>query len=247
MTAEHEALRDLLAPVALGAADPRETARVEAHAAECAVCREEIASLRAGADVLALAVDPHEPSPDLKASLMETIRAEAADRAAAEGADPTPARRSAPARIRLRDRLLRPWPAAVAVASVVALLLVGTIALQAGSDEPARPEVTTLAVTGTVDAPGVTGRILYVPGEDTAVVRLSRLPVLAEGDAYQLWVIRGGEARSAGLLQQTGPSEARTVATGLADADALAVTAQPRTERTTPEGPILVEAPLPTA
>ena len=99
-------------------------------------------------------------------------------------------------------------------------------------------------MSGTSDAPGVTGRVLYVPDEDTAVVSLSRLPQLEEGDAYQLWVIRDGRPISAGLFEQTGPAEARTVATGLAGADALAVTAQPRTSRTAPEGPILVEAAL---
>ncbi len=244
MTREHDALRDLIAPVALGAAEPHEVARVEAHAAECAVCREELGSLRAGADVLGVAVPQMDPPPDLKASLMATVRAEAPARAIAAGvgADPA-ATRSRPA---LRRRswfagLLRPWPAVAAIASVAALLLGWNIALQTGSDDPSRP-VSTLAVSGTADAPGVTGRVLYVPDEDTAVVSLSRLPQLEEGDAYQLWVIRDGQATSAGLFEQTGPAEARTVATGLAGADALAVTAQPRTSRTTPKGPILVEA-----
>jgi len=244
VTREHDALRDLIAPVALGAAEPHEVARVEAHAAECAVCREELGSLRAGADVLGVAVPQMDPPPDLKASLMATVRAEAPARAIAAGvgADPAATRsRPAPRRRSWFAGLLRPWPAVAAIASVAALLLGWNIALQTGSDDPSRP-VSTLAVSGTADAPGVTGRVLYVPDEDTAVVSLSRLPQLEEGDAYQLWVIRDGQATSAGLFEQTGPAEARTVATGLAGADALAVTAQPRTSRTTPKGPILVEA-----
>jgi hypothetical protein len=245
VTREHDALRDLIAPVALGAAEPDETARVEAHAAECAVCREELSSLRAGADVLGMAVAQMDPPADLKASLMATVRAEAPARAIAAGvggAEPGAARtRPAPRRRAWFAGLLRPWPAVAAIASVAALLLGWNIALQTGSDDPSR-NVTTLAVSGTADAPGVTGRVLYVPDEDTAVVSLSRLPQLEEGDAYQLWVIRDGQATSAGLFEQTGPAEARTVATGLAGADALAVTAQARTSRTAPEGPILVEA-----
>jgi Anti-sigma-K factor rskA len=244
MTREHDALRDLIAPVALGSAEPHEVARVEVHASECAVCREELASLRAGADVLGMAVPQMDPPADLKASLMATVRAEAPARAIAAGVggEPAAARsRPAPRRRSWFAGLLRPWPALAAVATVAALLLGWNIALQTGSDDPSRP-VSTLAVSGTPDAPGVTGRVLYVPDEDTAVVSLSRLPQLAEGDAYQLWVIRDGQATSAGLFEQTGPAEARTVATGLAGADALAVTAQPRTSRTAPEGPILVEA-----
>ena len=248
MTREHDALRDLIAPVALGAADPHETARVEAHADECAVCREELNALRATADVLAVAVPQMEPSADLKASLMATVRGEAPARAEAAGVGVEPAGRNAPARSRrswMPQWLTRPWPAMAAMA-IVAALVVGVVALQSGSDSPAGGGGSTaIAVSGTTDAPGVTGRIVYVPDEDTAVVTLSRLPQLDSGDAYQLWVIREGQdPQSAGLFEQTGPGAARTVATGLAGADALAVTAQPRTSRTTPQGPILVEAAL---
>jgi hypothetical protein len=83
-----------------------------------------------------------------------------------------------------------------------------------------------------------------VPGEDTAVVRLTGLPALEPGEAYQLWALRDGVPSSAGLFEATGPAQAVRVAGDLADADALAVTAQPATSRTTPEGPILVETPL---
>lgn len=249
MTAEHDALRDLIAPVALGAAEPHEIARVEAHAAECAVCREELTSLRATADALAVAVPQLDPPPDLKASLMATVRAEAPARAEAAGVTGAPVRTAGtPASGRrswLPARLMRPWPAMAALAIVAALVL-SVVAIQSNSGGPGPAGGSTaIAVTGTADAPGVTGRIVYVPDEDTAVVTLSRLPQLDPGDAYQLWIIREGQdPQSAGLFEPTGPAEAQTVATGLAGADALAVTAQPRTSRTTPQGPILVEAAL---
>ncbi len=241
MTREHDAVRDLIAVVALGAGEPAEVARVEAHAAECAVCREELAAFGAGADVLAVAVPQHAPRPEMKASLMETVRREAQERAGAADAAETP--RPAPARRRwwMPSAGLRP---VVAVAAALVALLVGWgIATQFTGDEGAR--ATTVAVAGTPDAPGIEGRVVYVPDEDTAVVELTNLPPLDEGDAYQLWVLRDGEApRSAGLMQETGPARARTVATGLEGAQGLAVTAQPRTSRMVPEGPILVQAPL---
>jgi len=245
MTREHDAVRDLLAPVALGAADEAETARVEAHAAECAVCREELAGLRTGADVLAVAVPQRDPSPRLKDSLMAAVRAEAAERqAAAAGADaPTPPPRRRGLGERLRSALpIRPWPAIAAVAAIAALLLGWNIALQ--TSDSGSGDVAALAVRGTADAPGVSGRVVYVPDEDTAVMRLSGLPPLDPGDAYQLWVLRDGRARSAGLFEPTGPAQAVSVAEDLAGADALAVTAQPSTSRMAPEGPILVQAPL---
>lgn len=247
MTREHDALRDLIAPVALGAAAPDEIARVRAHAGECAICREELSSLEGGADVLAVAVPQHSPGPELKASIMEVVRAEAAARSQAA----SPAESHTPSTAAAR----RPWwrpalglrPAIVVVASVAALLLGWNVALQFDDDSP-RDEVTTLAVSGTEDAPGVTGRIVYVPGADTALVTLSRLPRLEGDEAYQLWVLRDGSPpRSAGLFEAIGPAEAQRIATGVAGADALAVTAQPRTSRTEPEGPILVQASLRTA
>lgn len=245
MTTEHDALRDLLAPVALGAAEPSEIARVEAHAARCAVCREELEHLRAGASVLAVDVPQHEPSPRLRESLMRTVRAEAAERAAASGAD-APAPAPPPARPARRSwrAWLTPGPA-IAIACTLAVLLIGTtVVLQHDSGTPAR-DVATLAITGTSDAPGVTGRMVYVADEDTAIVNLSNLPPLPAGEAYQLWVLRDGTATSAGLFEQTGPSDARRVVTGVSGSDALAVTAQPRSNQTTPEGPILVKSALP--
>ena len=84
MTNEHDNLRDLLAPVALGAAEPAEVARVEAHAAECAICREELAGLRDAAGILAVSVPQEEAPPALKDSIMSIVRAEAAERAERE-------------------------------------------------------------------------------------------------------------------------------------------------------------------
>jgi hypothetical protein len=239
VTHEHDALRDLLAPVALGAAEPHEVERVEAHAAECAVCREELAGLRAGADVLAVAVPQREPPPSVRESLMATVRAEAPSRRPDADAEPARPRRRSPA------RRLRAWPVVAALAAVAALLLAWNIALQVGSDSgDGDGEVATAQVSGTRDAPGVTGRMVYVPSQDTAVIRLEGLPPLEPEEAYQLWVIRDGVARSAGLFEPVGPAAAIRAASGLAGADALAVTAQPRDSRMTPEGPILVQAEL---
>lgn len=235
MTREHDALRDFVAPVALGAAAPHEVARVEAHAEECPVCREELARLRAAADLLALAVPQHEPSPELKRSLMATVRAEAQARAALEAPPPPPRRRP------WRVRGLRAWPAAAVAAGLAAVALAVGLVVQSGTQGPG---VRTIAVTGTAAAPRMSGRVVYVAGEDTAVVHLAHLRDLPPERAYQLWVIRGGVPRSAGLFESTGGGTARAVATGLSGAEGLAVTAQARANTTTPVPPILLTARL---
>ncbi len=215
---------------------------MEAHAAECAVCREELAGLHAASDVLALAVPQREPSPELRESLMATVRAEADERRAA-AERPAPDRRRDGGRLRAALSRIRPWPT-IAVATAVAALLLGTAVVLQTTDDGGGQEVTELAVSGSADAPGITGQVLYVPEEQTAVVRLRGLPELDPGDAYQLWVLRDGMATSAGLFEPDGPAQAIRVAEGLAGADALAVTAQPRTSRMVPQGPILVQTPL---
>lgn len=238
---EHDAVRELLPSVALGAADPAETARVEAHLAECPVCREELEGLRAGAGILAVDVPQREPSPALRTAVMSAVREDAARRAAEHEEATRPAR----AARRDRWRVFRTGPA-LAIACAVAALVIA-IAVTVTVPDSAGPSrgVTTVAVAGTPDAPGVTGHMVYVADEDTAIVNLDHLPALPAGEAYQLWVLRDGRARSAGLFEATGPARARRVVTGLAGADALAVTAQPRSNTTTPEGPILLNTPLP--
>ena len=237
---EHDAVRELLPAVAVGAADPDEAARAEAHLAECAVCREELAGLRAGADVLAVDVPRRTPSPALRDAVMREVRADAARREAEREAEP-------PSRAPRRDRwrLFRSAPAIAIACAVAALAVAIGVSLSVRDSGGPSPGVTTVAVAGTPDAPGVTGHMVYVADEDTAIVNLANLPSLPAGEAYQLWVLRDGRPTSAGLFEATGPTRARRVVTGLAGADALAVTAQPRTSTTVPEGPILLTATLP--
>jgi hypothetical protein len=79
---EHDDVRELLAPAALGAATPAEQIRVETHAGGCAVCREELERLRLTADTLALAVPQLEPPPRLRESVLAAVREELESRPA---------------------------------------------------------------------------------------------------------------------------------------------------------------------
>lgn len=236
MTREHEAVRDLLAPVALGATGAGETARVERHAGECAVCREEMASLREGAAALALSVPSIAPPPRLKHDLMATVRREAA------AARPVARTATRPARRRLPR--LRSWPALAGAAAACALVIAGlNVAVLLQDDEPrAAGEVVAVNAGG---AGGLDARVVYLPNEDQAIVTLEGVRPPGQGSGYELWVVEDGGQRSAGFLQQQGPAEVSLVASRLRGAEALAVTLEPLGNRTAPSTEPLVLIPIP--
>jgi anti-sigma-K factor RskA len=230
MTAhDHDSLKDLIAPVALGAATAEETALVEAHAAECAVCREELAGFRMASSAVGLTVPQVDPPPALKARLMDEVRRDAALRRPA-----TPSRVATRGRGSFAARLrARPWPALAAAAAVVVLVLVGwNVALQTGDD--GGPNVRSVAVRGTAAAPGITGRALVISDEGTAVVRLDNLPAIRPDQEWELWAFVDGKPASRGFMTRTSGTSAIVATSDLDGVTALAVT---------PERPANVSAP----
>lgn len=238
MTLSHTEAGRLLAAVALDAATPDEAAAVEEHARTCPECHEELTGLRAAAGLLAVAHDEFDPPPEVRNRLMDAVRAEGK-----APASPRPERGRARS-WRPRWRLLAsPWPAAAAGFAVVAVALFAwNIALRADDPGPAQPAI---AVAGTVDAPDVSGRMTLVADAGAAVVSLRGLEPLPEGDAYQLWVISDSTPRSAGTFDPGADGAATVLATGIANADTIALTAQPRTHTRAPEGPLMMVAPVP--
>lgn len=239
MTLSHAEVGRLLAAVALDAADPDETAAVEEHARTCRECHEELAGLRAAAGLLAVAHDEFAPPPSVRSRVMDAVRAESE-----VPASPRPERETARS-WRPRWRFLTsPWPAAAVGLAVVAVALFAwNVALRA--DGPGPRQQQTVAVTGTVDAPGVSGRMTLVADAGAAVVSLRGLEPLPAGDAYQLWTIADGTPRSAGVFDPGADGDATVLATGIAGAETIALTAQPRTHTRAPEGPLMMVAPVP--
>ncbi|WP_067813536.1 zf-HC2 domain-containing protein [Actinomadura kijaniata] len=132
--------RNALGVYVLGAIDPAERSRVEAHLAECPACRDEVAALAALPALLGR-VDERQieemagPPPEL----LESLLAEAA------------------AEERRRRRAL-PWiPLAVAACVLLVVgALFGGFVLQGGQREAALPSTTAAPPTATV-SPGPTG------------------------------------------------------------------------------------------
>lgn len=246
MTRVHEELRDLIAPVALGAATRDEVIQVEAHVRGCEHCRSELEGLRAAVDVLALAPEDVEPSPDLRLRVMAEVRDEA--EAMRVLSQPSQAAAAPPAAAPRRTRswwasLRNPWPAtAVGLAALAAGLLTWNVALQTEDRPPAA--IISADVSGTDAAPGIEGRVVFVESEGQVVLQLSGLAPLPKGMAYQLWTIDGGIPTSAGTFSADVSGRALVVARDAAGADAIGITAQPPTRTTAPEGPLLMTASL---
>lgn len=219
---EHDAFRDLIAAVALGAATETETATLERHAATCHDCRTELDILRGAAAGLALEVPQLDPPPALKRRVMEAVRA--------DGAKHAP-----PALPRPRLGVSR-WPA---VAGALAVLGAGLVAWnvtlqQRDADGGREIPVTAAAASGRV-----------VIGDDgTAVMRLTGLPELPADQGYELWSIRDGTPRSEGFAARTAQGELVVATADLAGVSALAITPEKRSNTAAPSVTPLVVVSL---
>lgn len=228
----HELLEKDVGAYVLGALGETETARFEQHLEECHICRDEVEQLRVAADALPRSVVPFAPPESLKRSLMETVRAEAAELATERG--------SASARVGDRRwgwarRLVAgsgaarrgPRPA-LAWVSAAFILVVGVLAGYAGTHVLSNDDETQ-TLSAAVDRerlPAGSGSLLVRDDRgEGAILRVHGMPALSKGGVYQVWVMRGDEVVP-GPLFSVGANGAGAAAVegDLDGADAVAVT-----------------------
>ena len=201
---------------ALGALPELEAQVFERHLMSCEECQEELLRLNEAVEALPRSVTPHKPPPSLKASLMATVKSEAAPAR-------SPRRWELPQLLRLRPALA--WAAAACV--VAAGLGYGVSELARDDDVNAR------TLSATVDTQRVPdGRAsLSVPDDDGpgAVLLVSGLPDPGHGRAYQVWVQREGRIESAAVFDVDGGGNgAAAVPQSLSDVSAVMVTREQR-------------------
>jgi anti-sigma-K factor RskA len=216
---EHEWLA-LAAPYALDALDGEERTAFEAHLAQCAQCRAEVASFREVAARLAMTAPVAEPSPALR------------DRVLAE------ARRVRP----IGGGVRRAWLAAAA-GFLLALVVGGAWwrerdarrTLEARVAEQGELLATLLAPDVGVANLAATGkppsaRLFWNPQRQRVVMAVFDLPPAPAGRTYQLWAIATGKPPVSLGTFNTGPdgrlTAAMAVPAGLAF-DLTAVTEEP--------------------
>ena len=254
---DHVELSQLAALLPLGTLGDEDERRIEAHLREgCAECEAALRGSAAVADELALAIEPVEPSPQLRARVLAHAAREA--RSGARARTRPPRRRS-----RLLDGL------AALAAAAAALVVVGlglevrdqrraldvararTAELEERLTDATREsarlgreltdaervvsELTseatrTVSLASTGALPNASARAFFDPDARRLVLVVYDLPPTPPGKTYQLWVIAGGPPISAGVFDVAEGGQARHEATALPSVSGpvtIAVTVEP--------------------
>jgi anti-sigma-K factor RskA len=253
MSCEH---RDDAGAWLLGALSDDERARFEAHLAGCEICRGEVDELQMVADTLPLAAPQVAPPPELKERIMSVVRAEAAQAPAGAAAtaepDVEPERpavrpESAPPKKerrrwwRLPSVALRPIPAAVAAAVLIAIGVAGGVLLS-GNDGSER---TVQAQVVTPSAPGARAS-LTTTSHDRATLSVRDFPAPPRGRVYQVWLKRPGrppDPTTALFTVRDGDATVE-VPGSVAGVDQVLVTAEPHGGSRKPtRAPVIIAQP----
>jgi anti-sigma-K factor RskA len=169
--ADHEPARLELSAYVLGALEPEESRRFEAHLDGCRICREELALFAPVVDSLAREVPRLSMPEELGGRIMQQVRSEAQLlRAAGAGAD-----RPAPRR---RWPRLVPLGAALAAACGIAVGVVGLT----------RSEPGTQIVPALVRGATPTAKAEVLRTGSHAVLVVHHLPAPPQGRIYQVWL-----------------------------------------------------------
>jgi anti-sigma factor RsiW len=223
-------IRTLLGGYVLHALEPDEDDAVRLHITSCAACAEEHAELIGIPAILDAAgpeaAAPEQPPATLEEAVLDRFAREHPRPEAVPAAAPAPAPEAAPAAAHdvatrparrrprpldaLRNRLARPFPAALTGALAAAAVAVGVTTIPGGTDD-ANAELYSASLHGTAAAPTATAEAyLNVVSSGTKVKLEVRGLRGTPNTVYELWCLRddGGKV-SAGTF--------RTDATGHAD------------------------------
>ncbi|HST69553.1 MAG TPA: anti-sigma factor [Solirubrobacterales bacterium] len=225
-TADHKRWSEELAAYMLGALDPREAEDFERHLEGCEHCQEELRWLEPAVHSLPDGVERAEPPPQLRASLMAEVRAEAEAET-----------RPAPAKPAGRRR----WFMKPAVGfAVLALLVAGVVGYEVGkdgggSDNPVAFEKQINGMTVTMIQEGDGGRL-----------ELAGVPQPPEDKVFEAWVERDGEVEAVpALIVPDRHGHAETTIADMSGVETLMITVEPRGGSETPTGETVMEMAIP--
>ena len=251
MGPDHADWADAVGAYLLGALEPDEGERFEAHLAECPRCLRDVADLRVASDALPMSVPLVATPPALKGRIMAVVNSEAQLLAAAGQRADVPEAIAAPdvatdrgrAERRPRrsvGRLLGDWLLRPGVALACALLLLagGAVAgVLLSGEEGTRTGV------ATTQAPGADVRLEI--GEDSSRLVAKNMPAPPTDRIYQVWLKRPGqdpEPTSALWSTRSDGSAEVAVPGSLEGVEAVLVTDEPVGGSAAPTKPPVISA-----
>ncbi|MGH9222198.1 MAG: anti-sigma factor [Vicinamibacterales bacterium] len=202
---DHDALRSLAVPYAMGTATEPERREFEAHLPACAACREELAEIRRVNEALAMTTPPVAAPDELRRTIIAAAAREPRHVAAATRSPALPWWIAAAASLVAILAGTQWWNAADRAAELAAELASIRERLQVAESQRASAEravtdaSSRLAVVAAADAvavrlagqppsPNATGRVIWSPTRGL-VFSAANLPPLPQGRVYQLWAV----------------------------------------------------------
>jgi anti-sigma-K factor RskA len=240
--AGHERFSEDVGAYLLGALDPGEERAFEDHLDTCEDCQQEVERLMMAVEALPRSVDPLVPPPELKASLMATVKSEAVERHAS-----APARERRRGVGRLRELLvMRP---AFAGAAAALLLLVGigagAVIGGGGGDDGGSASQRVASVDTSRLSNGAKATLVVPKHGAGAMLRVSGMPLPVQDDVYEVWVQRGKQLSPVSLFDVTRNGDGTAAIPGSLDGvDAVYVTREKRGGATQPTEKPVVSVPL---
>jgi hypothetical protein len=226
-------VHELSAAYALDALDAEQAAAFEAHLAVCPACREDLASFRGTAGLLAFGAEAADPPPGLRERILAEARAERSNV------------------VPLRRRIAFPAAATVAAAAACAAIGLGiwaaSLSSQLDRERAANARVDeALAVAFDPDAEhfdvdGGDG-VLAVGRGGQAALLLTGMEPAPEGRVYEAWVSADGERMlPAGTFQADDGTATVGLTRPVPDGGIVAVTLEPAGGSEEPSGtPLMV-------
>jgi anti-sigma-K factor RskA len=235
-----ERFNDLKEAYALGVLSESERQEFEGYLASHPELQAEVDELGSIANLLALAPQEYEPSPELRRNLLSRI----------EGAIDALPPETSPRLARLRGLFGPGGLAAAAMAAAAVVAVVGLFVWNTSlrdENQDLRGEIETpqaYKLQGSGPAENVRGEVVEVR-EGRAVLMAENLPAVPEGKTYETWLLRSGVPEAAGLFEpRDGELTAAPIEGSLEGADAVAVTIEPYSGSSIPTSDILLTATL---
>ncbi len=191
MMDERSHVHDLVGAYVLRAITPPEEELVRRHLSTCAACRQLESDLHEASDLLPALAGEATPPAQLRARLLEIVRAEAPPGGADQRPQPAqpPPLQDVPRPLPIRS-FQRTWPL-LTVAATLAVLVVGLTLWRYSTSNTLPKPTAQYALAGTTAAPRISGSLAYYAGGSRLELSLHGLPHLPGGRVYELWLIRG--------------------------------------------------------